>query len=80
MDNAAQPSRPPLDQVMTTVADVQGWMTPGQASTLYDSAVNCPNGSQIVEIGSSERTRDCPINQVAPHTLATLDITGQSDQ
>ncbi len=37
---------------MTTVADVQGWMTPGQASTLYDSAVNCPADSQIVEIGS----------------------------
>jgi hypothetical protein len=52
MDNSAQPSRPSLDQVMTTVADVQGWMTPGQASTLYDSAINCPNGSQIVEIGS----------------------------
>lgn len=54
MDNAATPShdRPTLDAVMARVADVQGWMTPGQASTLYDSAVRCPTGSQIVEIGS----------------------------
>lgn len=52
MDNAAHPARPTLAQVMATVADVQGWMTPGQASTLYDSAANCPAGGQIVEIGA----------------------------
>jgi predicted O-methyltransferase YrrM len=55
MENA--PATPPFDQpgldvVMAQVANVQGWMTPGQASTLYDSAARCPNGSQIVEIGS----------------------------
>ena len=43
---------PPLDDVMALVADVEGWMTPGQASTLYDAAVSCPHGGQIVEIGS----------------------------
>lgn len=37
---------------MRTVADVQGWMTAGQASTLYDSAVRCPDNGTIVEIGS----------------------------
>ena len=55
MDNASDTSlfdRPALDAVMTQVAAVQGWMTPGQASTLYDSAVCCPDHSQIVEIGS----------------------------
>lgn len=41
-----------LNQVMETVADVDGWMTPGQASTLYDAAARCPQGGLIVEIGS----------------------------
>jgi len=55
MDNAPgrpQFDRPALVSVMAQVADVDGWMTPGQASTLYDSAVRCPDGSQVVEIGS----------------------------
>ncbi len=47
-----QPARPSLDRVMDAVADVNGWMTPGQAATLYDSAVRCGLDSQIVEIGS----------------------------
>jgi hypothetical protein len=55
MENAS--ATPPfdhsgLDAVMAQVAEVQGWMTPGQASTLYDSASRCPEDSQIVEIGS----------------------------
>ncbi len=45
-------TRPPLTDVMALVADVEGWMTPGQAATLYDSAVNCRAGGRIVEIGS----------------------------
>jgi hypothetical protein len=55
MENAS--ATPPvdhsgLDAVLAQVAEVQGWMTPGQASTLYDSAMRCPKDSQIVEIGS----------------------------
>jgi hypothetical protein len=45
-------SRPDLATVSARVADVQGWMSPGQASTLYDAAVGCPDGGTIVEIGS----------------------------
>jgi len=41
-----------LNQVMETVADVDGWMTPGQASTLFDAAARCPDHGLIVEIGS----------------------------
>ena len=48
----SEPTRPPLSDVMALVAAVQGWMTLGQAATLYDSAVNCPEGGRIVEIGS----------------------------
>ena len=41
-----------LNETMDLVADVEGWMSPGQGATLYDSAVNCPVDGRIVEIGS----------------------------
>jgi hypothetical protein len=37
---------------MEMVADVEGWMSPGQGATLYDSAAHCPVDGRIVEIGS----------------------------
>ena len=43
---------PDLATVTARVADVEGWMSPGQASTLYDAAHRCPAGGTIVEIGS----------------------------
>ena len=44
--------RPDLPTVLQRVADVEGWMTPGQASTLYEAATRCPDRGRIVEIGS----------------------------
>lgn len=41
-----------LQETMELVADVDGWMSPGQGATLFDSARNCPPGGRIVEIGS----------------------------
>jgi predicted O-methyltransferase YrrM len=43
---------PDLAAVTARVAEVEGWMSPGQASTLYDAARRCPAGGTIVEIGS----------------------------
>jgi predicted O-methyltransferase YrrM len=43
---------PDLATITARVADVEGWMSPGQASTLYDAARRCPAGGTIVEIGS----------------------------
>ncbi len=43
---------PDLATVIASVVDVQGWMSPGQASTLYDAARRCPPNGTIVEIGS----------------------------
>lgn len=42
----------PFDRVMASVAEVEGWMSPGQARTLYDAAASCPPTGTIVEIGS----------------------------
>ena len=44
--------QPSLSEVVGLVADVDGWMTPGQASALRDAAMRCPPGGRIVEIGS----------------------------
>ncbi len=46
------PSRPDFATVLARVADVEGWMTEGQAHALYDAARSCPKGGTIVEIGS----------------------------
>ena len=44
--------RPDLATVVKSVREVEGWMTPGQAATLYDAAASCPPHGRIVEIGS----------------------------
>lgn len=44
--------RPDLATTMALVADVEGWMSPGQGATLYDTAARCPDDGLIVEIGS----------------------------
>lgn len=41
-----------LEETMELVDGVDGWMSPGQGATLFDSASNCPEGGRIVEIGS----------------------------
>ncbi len=45
-------SKPDLSATMDLVADVEGWMSPGQGATLYDAAERCPDDGLIVEIGS----------------------------
>lgn len=47
------PSQPvDLAHVVALVEDVDGWMTPGQAATLFDAARRCRADGTIVEIGS----------------------------
>ncbi len=41
-----------FDQVLASVADVEGWMSPDQARRLYDAARTAAPGQRIVEIGS----------------------------
>ncbi|MFN8022294.1 MAG: class I SAM-dependent methyltransferase [Acidimicrobiales bacterium] len=42
----------PFDEVLASVADVEGWMSPDQARRLYDAARTAAPGQRIVEIGS----------------------------
>ena len=41
-----------FDEAWAAVADVDGWMTYGQAEALYDAAARVRPGGRIVEIGS----------------------------
>ncbi len=45
-------TRRTFSETWDAVADVDGWMTHGQADTLYEAAAACPPGGRIVEIGS----------------------------
>ena len=77
MENA--PAAPPFDQpgldaVMAQVTNVQGWMTFGQASTLYDSAAHCPNNSQIVEIGSFQGRSTIVLASAADRSVQVIAI------
>jgi predicted O-methyltransferase YrrM len=51
---------------MEQVADVQGWMSPGQAATLYDASQSCPSGGTIVEIGSFQGRSTIVLASAAP--------------
>jgi predicted O-methyltransferase YrrM len=50
--NQSSGDTPDLAATMALVADVEGWMSPSQGATLYESARNCRADGTIVEIGS----------------------------
>ena len=61
-----QHSAPAVDEVLRRVADVEGWMSPDQARTLYDAARACRPGDQIVEIGSFRGRSTIVLASAAP--------------
>ena len=46
------PDRRPFSEILASVADIEGWMSDGQARLLHDRAAELGPGAQIVEIGS----------------------------
>jgi predicted O-methyltransferase YrrM len=48
----SSPSPTGFEEAEASVADVEGWMTPGQARRLWDCASAVKPGGRIVEIGS----------------------------
>ena len=65
---------PDLATVVDRVADVQGWMSPGQAATLYDAARRCPPDGTIVEIGSFQGRSTIVLASAAPPGVAVVAI------
>jgi len=45
-------NRRTVDDLWPALADVEGWMSRGQAEALYEAARTCPADGRIVEIGS----------------------------
>ena len=62
------------DGVMAKVADVDGWMSPGQASRLYAAARSTRSGQQIVEIGSFRGRSMIVMASAAPEGVALVAI------
>ena len=65
---------PDLVTVVARVADVDGWMSPGQAATLYDAARRCPAGGTIVEIGSFQGRSTIVLASAAPPDVSVVAI------
>jgi predicted O-methyltransferase YrrM len=65
---------PDLATITARVADVEGWMSPGQASTLYDAARRCPAGGTIVEIGSFQGRSTIVLASAAPPDVSVIAI------
>ena len=68
------PDTPDLATVTARVADVEGWMSPGQAATLYDAARRCRAGGTIVEIGSFQGRSTIVLASAAPSDVAVIAI------
>jgi predicted O-methyltransferase YrrM len=67
-------ARPDLATVTQRVADVQGWMSPGQAATLYEAATRCSPDGTIVEIGSFQGRSTIVLASAAPAGAAVIAI------
>jgi predicted O-methyltransferase YrrM len=64
----------PFDDVLRSVEDVDGWMSPDQAEALYEAAAACHAGDQIVEIGSFRGRSTIVLASAAPEGVAVVAI------
>ena len=67
---------------MQLVADVDGWMSPGQGATLHDAAARCPGDGRIVEIGSFRGRSTIVLASAAPPgvEIVAIDPHGGTDR
>lgn len=65
-----------------SVADVDGWMTDGQARALYDASASAPEGGTIVEIGSFQGRSTIILASAAPDgvTVTAIDPHAGNDR
>ncbi len=58
----------------SAVADVEGWMTDGQARALFAAAAACPTGGRIVEIGSFRGRSTIVLALAAPEGVGIIAV------
>lgn len=77
----ATPARS-FDEVFRAIADVQGWMTRGQACKLWDRAGELSAGDTVVEIGSFHGRSAIVLATSAPEgvRIFTIDPHGGNDR
>jgi predicted O-methyltransferase YrrM len=63
-----------LDEVLSVVVDVDGWMSTDQAARLYAAAAATRAGDQIVEIGSFRGRSTIVLASAAPGDVAVVAI------
>jgi predicted O-methyltransferase YrrM len=67
-------SRRTFSEAWVAVADVDGWLTHGQAQALYEAAAACPPGGRIVEIGSFRGRSTIVLASAAPNGTEVVAI------
>lgn len=70
------------DAAWAAVADVAGWMSRGQSDALVAAAAECPEGGQIVEIGSFQGRSTIVLAMAAPAgvTVTAIDPHAGNDR
>jgi SAM-dependent methyltransferase len=68
------PSTTTFDQAYAAVADVEGWMTEGQARQLWDGAEGLERGQTVVEIGSYQGRSAIILATAAPEGVDVVAI------
>jgi len=63
-----------FEDVLASVADVDGWMSDGQARRLFDAAASARPGAQIVEIGSFRGRSTIVLASAAPEGARVVAI------
>lgn len=69
-----QPPVKSFAEVLRSVDHVDGWMSPDQAKVLYEAALSCARGDQIVEIGSFRGRSTIVLASAAPPGIEIVAI------
>jgi predicted O-methyltransferase YrrM len=63
-----------VEETLTAIEGVEGWLTPDQARRLYAAAAGCPAGGTIVEIGSFQGRSTIVLASAAVDGVAVVAI------